>query len=690
MHMRMFPLLLLGYLFGLGGGPLHAAAPLGTIREVLALTPAEAAAAVPVAVEGVLLINDTFRSTFFIHDGQTCCYLRIPPPLRGVLQRGHRYRVEGVTNPGGYQPIIFVEKLADLGPGVEPEPLRLDAGNLFRTVIDAQWVEVEGVVESSSLKEGGPSLDLRVDGWLLEVIFPREIPETVTLPWHLVGLRVKIRGVAGGNFNDQRQLTRRFLRTPTIGHVTVLNAAPPGLAALVTADALLQAGLELDDRVVVRGTVTHVLEGSAVFVRDATGTLRILTAQSLNLQPGDLMEAEGFPAMESLRPALRAVSIRKLGSGPPPVPRPLEAAQPLGTVLHHELVRTQGSLLAVSDGADGFVLQCESGGRIFECLLDKRLAPQLPAGLIPGSTLLLTGLVELLPSRFFYMQDWIGGFRLHLRGSGDISLIASPPWWNATRLLWMLGAVFIVGAGAMVWVHTLRKTVKAQTRLIGRKLEREAVLEERQRIAREMHDTFQQSLAGAGHLLDDALRKLNGGGHTAASPLQLARQMLRHCREEARTSIADLRSLALENRTLPEALEELLRPPVEAAGVRFEIEIEHPLPELPSGHPHAMLRIAQEAVSNALQHAQPRVLHLSLAGTATTVTLTIRDDGCGFVAAAADPWRGHFGILGMKERALKLEGRIGITSTPGAGTVVTATFPLHLSSLDKPFLTAPA
>ncbi len=456
-----------------------------------------------------------------------------------------------------------------------------------------------------------------------------------------------------------------------------MPATNTGRTTMVTVDSLLRVGLELDNRVVLRATVTHVLPGTAVFAKDATGSLRILTAQLLDLNHGDLIEAEGFPAMEPLRPALRATNIRKLEPGPRPVAVMLEPGKLLGTHLHHELAQTQASLLAINEGPDGFVLQCQADGKNFEGLLDKRLSPTLPPELTPGCTLSLTGLVELVPSRFFYMPNWIGGFRLHLRGSGDITLLARPPWWNAQRLLWLVAVVLMLGMGALVWVNTLRKTVKTQSRLIGRKLEREAVLEERQRIAREMHDTFQQSLAGAGHLLDDALRKLNGASHTAASPLHLARQMLRHCREEARTSISELRSLALENRTLLEALEELLRPPVEAAGARLEIEIAHPLPELPSGHPHALLRIAQEAVSNTLQHGAAEHIRVSLTSDDDCVTLTIKDDGTGFDPAATNARQGHFGLLGMKERALKLDGDVTINSAPGAGTVITASLPLN-------------
>ncbi len=211
MTVRYLPILLLLGLFELGSGPTCGAAPLRTIREVMALTAGQAATRVPVDVEAVLLMNDPHRSTFFMHDGEMTCYTMISVPLRADLKLGHRYRVVGVTDPGGVQPIILVKTITHLGSAEEPEPIILNASNLFLTKNDAQWVQVEGLVESSSLREGGASLDVRVDGWLIDALLPRQMGAAVVLPWHLVGQRVRIRGVAAGNFNDQRQMLRRFI-----------------------------------------------------------------------------------------------------------------------------------------------------------------------------------------------------------------------------------------------------------------------------------------------------------------------------------------------------------------------------------------------------------------------------------------------------------------------------------------------
>ena len=131
-----------------------AAAPLGSISEVLALSPEAAAQKRAVRVDATLLVDDRFRSTFFFHDGTASCYALIPESLLGdALKRGQRYRIEGSTKAGDYRAIIDVTALTPLGAGTEPEPQRLAGDDIFRTQADAQWVEIEGVIRDVQVPE---------------------------------------------------------------------------------------------------------------------------------------------------------------------------------------------------------------------------------------------------------------------------------------------------------------------------------------------------------------------------------------------------------------------------------------------------------------------------------------------------------------------------------------------------------
>lgn len=667
------------------------AAQVGSIRQVLALTPEAAAQRHPVTVEAVLLVDDRFRSTFFIHDGTASCYARIPKELQSAdFRQGRRYLFTGTTQAGGYRPVIEVSSLKPTGPGKEPLPRQLSADDLFKTEVDSQWVEMSARVDGSVLKEGGPCLQLRVQGWEVDAFLPREETQDGDPPWHLIGQQVRVKGIAASVFNDERQMTSRFLYVPSLRHVSVVGAPVHVPAEPVNVTSLLRVGSDLKQPVRLRGIVTHSIGGEEVYLKDSSGSLRIYSSQPTSFTPGDEIEAEGFPLLEPLRPALHATQLRKVSSGPPPKPMAIDPDGKLATQLHHELVTLDADLLALRERSEGLILQCQRGKELFEAVLEEKMSDTAHNNLLPGSRLQLTGMMELRPSRLFYSPDWIDGFRLHLRDAHDLEVLSKPPWWNARRLSWLLVIVFLFGAGGLTWAAMLRRVVRAQTLVIKENVERTAILEERQRIAREMHDTFQQSLAGAGHLLDESLRRLQHPSQDAQEPLKLARHMLRHCRDESRAAITELRSITLQTRPLPEALAELLSPIVESAGMQFQLHVTELPADIDPRLAHTIIRISQEAVANAVTHGKGNTVHVMLEAKDSVVVLTISDDGQGFDPALADARQGHFGITGMKERAAKLGGQLEITSSEAEGTRVTARLPISPPGMDEPLNLNPA
>jgi signal transduction histidine kinase len=160
--------------------------------------------------------------------------------------------------------------------------------------------------------------------------------------------------------------------------------------------------------------------------------------------------------------------------------------------------------------------------------------------------------------------------------------------------------------------------------------------------------------------------------------------MLRRCREESRTSIAELRSVTLESRAFPEALSELLQPIIENSGITLSLKASPDLPSLDKALSHAASRIVQEAVTNAVRHSQGRNIQVELTMEGQELLLNISDDGTGFDPSLANALQGHFGITGMKERAAKLGGHIEITASAGNGTVVQVRLPAVPPNLDEP------
>ncbi len=188
---------------------------------------------------------------------------------------------------------------------------------------------------------------------------------------------------------------------------------------------------------------------------------------------------------------------------------------------------------------------------------------------------------------------------------------------------------------SLLWVVVLRYRVAVQTGIIRRQLARETVYEERGRIARELHDTLEQELAGISLQLDTVSAKLPEAPDTAHRLLDLARSLLRHSRSEARRSIMDLRASLLEGGDLASALQEVAARVRDGQPVAVEVVVEGQPRRLPGKIEANLLRIAQEALANALKHGKPSHVKLRLAFAEQGVELGVEDDGAGFERRAS-------------------------------------------------------
>jgi signal transduction histidine kinase len=386
---------------------------------------------------------------------------------------------------------------------------------------------------------------------------------------------------------------------------------------------------------------------------------------------------EGFAAVALFRPILRATKITALETQIPPSPHPLSLTT-LHTDQQAELVTVDADFLAYRNGpGTQVILQCRSGDWFFEALLPGQGAAS--SGLDANDRVRLTGICEFTSTRDLPFSDNADGFRLHIRNATDVVILKHAPWWTLGRLLWALAIVGALALVAFAWVALLRRKVADQTQIIGAQIERAAVKDERQRIARELHDTIEQELAGVSLQIRNARQRLAFSPEQAGSSFELAERMLRHCREEARTSIRDLRSVALEQRGLHGALEEFLEPLALECGARFYFEVQGEPRPLAGPVAIHLLRIANEAVANAARHGTPGEIRVWLSYDPASVTLEIRDDGCGFDPSLPAP-RGHFGLMGIQERANKLHAALTIESAHGAGTTIRIMVPAEVAA----------
>jgi signal transduction histidine kinase len=266
--------------------------------------------------------------------------------------------------------------------------------------------------------------------------------------------------------------------------------------------------------------------------------------------------------------------------------------------------------------------------------------------------------------------------RASVRGGASseaaFSFIVLPHYYETAWFLWLCTAIFLV---AIYGVYLLR------LRQIHNRFS--LVLEERARMAREIHDTLAQGFFGISSQLDALELKMSDDGDPSSRKkdltrrLNLAQRMARHSLTEARRSVMELRASELTDSDLPSALKAAVHHWAAGNSAAVEVQITGAHPDLPEDVEQNVLRIAQEAVTNALKHAAAKTVWVDLYLDRQALQLMVRDDGRGFEPSGVFVLvGGHFGLLGMRERAERLGGSLDVSSEPGVGTEVRVSVPL--------------
>ena len=650
--------------------PASAAEPLATFSAVRALTQAQAAEAVPVRVEATVLGADPGSPwSLFLHDGTAGCYVKLTPGAEPpMLPPGRRVRIEGVSMALGYFPNVTRAQAQDLGPGVVPPPIPLAAHQIFSPEFDSAWVEVPAVVLGYEARDRRLTLDLEVYGLPFKAELPLE-EHADERAAALMQRPVRLRGVLGTIFNQQRQMTDRHFFLSSLA--ALLPATPPAAseaAPLLHIAEMLTGGFGPQTHIRVTGIVTQSA-AKGFYLRDDTGSTLVIAARGHRFPPGTRVEAEGFASVAPYRPVLRAasVTVRETAAAPPPV-RFAENRSGL-PAMHAELVTLEGTFLARQEGRAEVILECQAGQHVFEVLVPAGRAP-LP-DLALGDRLSFTGICELTTTHALPRIGWVDGFRIHLAGPEKITVLNRAPWWTARRLLVALGVSSALAVLGLVGTWIFRQRVRRQMAVIGDQLRAEAVGKERDRIARDLHDTLEQQLSGVALQLDGLDDAVRSNPSAASKVLSVARRMLRYTRLEARRSVWDLRSKILEEQGLVAALRDMAEASSGPVGPKITVHVAGTAQNLPAATEFHLFRIAQEALANAIKHSGAQSVSLHLTYTGADLQLTVHDDGRGFALDEQPALPGpHFGLLGMRERADKIGAALEFKTQPGAGCTV--------------------
>ena len=649
---------------------------------VQALSAPEAAQARPVVMRAVVMAESEPRErALVVADESGGVYVLATTNIFAPYHRGDLLELIGVTDPGEFAPIIKASAAEKLGTAPLPSPRPVTYHQLLTGALDAQWVELAGVVQQylpPMYDTDVPRVVLSCDGGLVHVRLsgPRD-------PNLQEDAEVRVPALCFHQFNQKRQMLSPVLQVLPGIPVTIVKAAPPDpFAAPVRAAASLLSfspGNSLGHRVHVRGVVTHSQPGSFVWIRDASSGLRIQTRSREPLQPGNLIDLLGFPKFGAATPSLEDAIFRTMGTTNSPAP--IWLTDPANAFDHeNDLVSLEATLYEIAPAPEGLSLSLECTGLLFKASFMFPPNTRAPSDWLPGSRVRVAGICSVnyddpRPLMGIWHPE---SFQVLLRSPADLTILQGPPWWTPRRVAFLLAfttASLLLVAGVVTLFARRRLREQQQQRALA-EAEFAAILSERNRVAREIHDTLAQGLATISVRLSLAKKHATGADAILNRQLDAAQELVRGSLEEARCSIWNTRSQVLETGDLPTALNNILRQMAEGSELKTEFKVTGRRRRLAPVIENNLLRAGQEAITNATRHAHARRICVALDFGEKQFRLSVKDDGRGFDVTSPPKSDGGFGLVGMRERVKELKGELDIRSAPTNGTEVNLNVPL--------------
>src|SRR5271157_5339654 len=710
-------------LFGQAVSASEAGKLLTNAADVISLPEERAASQIKVQVTGTVTVEvPTLGGSFFVQDATGGVFVDNrdgPMPAAGDV-----VRVSGVTEKGAYAPVITGPTFIKIGTAPLPPARPVSIDRFMSGAEDSQRVEISGIVRAAQMSETESNLDLAIAsaGYRFHA-FPR-LPPGMD-PQRLVGARVRLRGTAGAFFNQtQRRLTavKLFMPLPEDFVVEARESIAPFTEPLLALNNIAQYRKDNrpGQRVHVKGRITYQRPGDELFLQDKSGGLCVKSRQIEVMSVGDMIEAVGFADFENFLPVLNDAVFRKTSEPRTALtPKAVTIQEVEDGLCHAALVTLKGKLL------DGFVRQDRqptSGKMRLRTVLMMQgenftftAETEAPDAMSDFAGLRFGSIIEV--SGVCFTESGEDGksrsFQILMPTGKNVQVLAKPSWLTPQRLLAGLGVLLVVSIAAVGWTvmvsqknatlkvlvrekekarlelreahDQLEERVKERTaqlklQITARKeleLQSKATLAERTRLAQELHDTLEQALTGVALQLDTTTRLFEKEPDGAKNHLEMARNLVAESQTEVHRSVWNLRCRALEKFDLPGALLMSSQQIAGGSNLRVEMKAQGRVRPLPETVEENLLRIAQEALLNVIKHSEATQTEIELDYGPKNIVLQVKDNGKGFAMDdCAGPREGHFGLLGISERAKRLHGETTFSSAPDAGTTVRVQIPI--------------
>ena len=409
----------------------------------------------------------------------------------------------------------------------------------------------------------------------------------------------------------------------------------------------------------VRGVVTKT--GRPVYLQDRTGGIELIGPSTLPaLRLGDEVEATGAVLLGRYSASMQVRGLHLLRVRVPDPALSVTATMAASGDYDKQLVEISGTLASLTSGRDASTLWLRSANQLYAASLNTAALPLEKQTVQVGSTLKVTGICVMDSAASAIPVP----FHIVLRSPNDVEVLSGPSFWTRSHILFLFTTIGVLGLAALV----------AATRV--ERWRSSLILEERTRMAYDLHDSLAQSFAGIAfqlHAVRLALLKPSSAV-SLNEHVDLAIRMVSHSHEDARRSIAMLKPSDDTDGNLLESLRHQAEVLTQGGTLQLSLTTVGEEREISPEAKQTLLRIGHEAITNAVRHASPSAINLQLVYGSNEVRLTISDNGSGF-APRQKRARG-LGLLGIQSRAAALGGTLEVRSAPGHGCEVHVLLPL--------------
>jgi signal transduction histidine kinase len=686
--------------------------------DVLSLPEKLARQKVPVLVRGIVTAAEPgWRGQFFVQDDTAGVFVEnlsdnYPKP-------GDVVEVSGLSQPGAFAPIISKPSWKLLGTAALPKGKPVPLDQLTSGLEDGQRVEISGIVRAVTTLTTALDVEVASGGNRIH-IFCKRSPKID--PQDLIAARVRVSGTVAASFNKAlRHLMYVVMFAPQADDFVIeqTEAGDPFNKPVIPLSGIAEYRRDIvpGQRVHVKGVVTLQRPGQDLFLQDSSGGLHVLFRQAEKFSAGEVVDVVGFPDFDHFLPVLDDALVRQASDQSSPIaPKVISLNELQPGISHDEMITNHAALVTIPAKLLERTVRGSqvSGVKVVSLLLQAEdlgftAETEVPVDDDKLISIPIGSIVEATGVCFTQSGEdkKLHSMQLLIADSSHVRVLQKPSWFTPQRLFVGLGILFAVLVVAVSWsvmvfknnsvlrraqlelqeAHDqLEERVKERTtqlkfQITARKeseLQFKAILRERTRLAQELHDTVEQTLTGIALQLDTTSKLFAARPEGASHHLELARNLVSQSQVDVRRSVWDLRSRALEQFDLPGALTTSCKQLTDGTNIHLDVAAKGRVRPLSETVEENLLRIAQESVTNVIKHSGATTVTIELDYGPQTVTLQIQDNGHGFEQdKSAGPGEGHFGLLGISERAKRLGAELNVTSEPGRGTTVRIKVPIE-------------